>query len=391
MGNKGVRVVGIFGILIIVLVMVINIPMNTQPNPQTSNCELFENDGSCAKFEYDTIVTENLNSFIDANNDLTQTPSIDVGSEKIILITNSVLLDSNQEIVSNSTDKIAFEPATLLDLQKNILDLGSVQMTFDIRYKKNANVFFDGEAEVFLDGISKGKRYLSFNGQLPENTVRVNVDKESKLLSDRTKTLTFTLANEGKDWVDGSVHLLEIKVKNLKAQVTVNGAKQEFDLGNDFPVYRLEMTVDQAKQVTFDENHNAISIFKNDGVLVSCGDVERTYEKPYRAKPTGTVIGYEQYRYPSLSPPNVDVFVKNERINLVPIPDGKCTNFVGIPRNSELVFRVADVDYPVKSGMLKPEYGISVKWSENIAVSSSNFGWDKPDVDYGVGHLYART
>lgn len=353
MGNKGVRVVGIFGILIIVLVMVINIPINTQPDPQKSNCELFANDGSCAKFEYDTIITENLNSIIDAETVFTsvdENTDLSLGSEKMILVTRSVLLDSNQVIVSNSTSSIDFVPAVLLDLNKNVLDLGSVQLTFDILYKKNANILLDGEVEVFLDDQSKGKRYLSYSGQLPTNMIRLNVDKESKLLSDRTKTLTFTLADEGKEWTDGSIHNLVIKIKSMKVQIVTNGQIQKFEFSKDFPIYTLEMTVDQSKQVTFDENHNAISVFKSDGVIDVCASaINRLIH------PNG------QYGLLQSPTPKIQVYSGSDIIgSLESFPHSEptektCKIIKNIPRNSNIKFIVNDQTINYLTSVSRPE------------------------------------
>lgn len=346
MGNKGVRVVGIFGILIIVLVMVINIPINPQPNPQVSECELFDNDGSCTKFEYDTIITENLNSIIDAETsftDIDENTNISLGSEKLVLVTRSVLLDSNQDIVSNSTQSTFLTPVTLLDLNKNILDLGSVQLTFDLLYKKNANVIFNGEIDVLLDDASKGKRFLSYSGQLPTNLVRLNVDKESKLVMDRTKSLTFTLADEGKDWQNGSIHMLEIVGKNMKGQINYNGVVKNFDYGNDVTFYRLEMTVDQNKQVTFDEDHQAVSIFKADGVIKSCGEMYVA-----QCNPSGRQIESCQGGVPA---PLIKIFKNNVLIETTKPPTDfpesggfkngvACYVYTGLSRNTEYVFNV---------------------------------------------------
>ena len=392
MGSKSIRVIGIFAIMIIILVMAINIPINTDQNPQTASCEFFSSDGSCAKFEYDTILTENLNSIIDAETtftDIDENTNISLGSEKMVLVAKSILLDSNQKIVSNSSQNVNFNPATLLDLNKNILDLGSVQLTFDLLYKKNANVIVNGVVEVVLDEQSKGKRYLSFSGQLPTNLVRLNVDKESKLLSDRTQSLTFTLADEGKDWTDGSVHTLKIILRNLDAQIITNGEIQNFKYGENLILYQLEMTVDQTKQVSFDENNNAVSVFKADGVLSCITSSSSFIEVPIRYNNKATVYGYNHYWLDPITPPPVKI-LQNGKVLNEPVKPNTCSTFTGVPRNSNLVFVVENIEYNVKTGTTKPEYTIYCAWqtfsvSNNRLTCSSNFGWEGFSQDRGYG------
>lgn len=310
-------------------------PTPSSTDLTTSDCKKYGESGECLEFEGISIVSNPVNSIIDASNvftDVDENTDISLGSEKMVMVTKSVLLDSNQKIVSNSTQKIDFSPATLLDLQKNILDLGSVQLSFDLLYKKNANVVIDGEVEVLLDGQSKGKRYLSYSGQLPTNLIRLNVDKESRLLAERTHSLTFTLADEGKDWVDGSIHDLKIVLNKLDGQVISNGQVQNFEYGKDLILYRLEMTVDQTKQVSFDEDHNAISVFKADGVLQVCGS--KTFYPS--GNPTNTNLGWQGNKSP-----NVKVF--HDGKELVDIkPSYDCNVFSQLPRNSEIILIVTD-------------------------------------------------
>jgi len=341
----------------------------------TNNCSSYKNDGSCV-IDNITFFDSQINSIIDANNVLVESnpeQAVTFGSEKMVLVTKSILIDSNQKIVSNSTQNIGFNPATLLDLNKNILDLGSVQLVFDIYYKKNANVIINGDIEVYLNEELRGKRLLSYSGQLPANHVRLNVDKESKLLSERTQSFTFTLADEGKNWADGSVNTLKIVLKNLKSQVIANGEIQEFDYGKDIVVYNLEMTVDQAKQVSFDENNNAISIFKNDGVFQSCVTIKEKW-----------------HGWASLSPlptPKIKLY-DDKGMLLTEIPSiiqPQCLSYNTIPRNSVIKILVDGLEYEYHTPNTKTElllecYGKNGRLGgRNLdydSVCTSNFGYE---------------
>lgn len=366
MKKLGLRIFGIVFVVIIGFIIIINIPLNNENMSSVMlDCYEYGEDGNCVRFEPVTFTSENLNSIIDAQTvftDVNENTDISLGSEKMVMVTKSILLDSNQKIVSNSTLKTNFNPATLLDLQKNVLDLGSVQLSFDLLYKKNAQVVISGEVEVLLDGQSKGKRYLSYSGQLPTNLIRLNVDKESRLLSERTQSLTFTLADEGKDWVDGSIHDLKIVLNKLDGQVISNGQVQNFEYGKELILYRLEMTVDQTKQVSFDENHNAVSVFKADGTLNVCSVgywfVVKANGQPFVVsapipninvlKVDGKSIG----SISSFSASNQDAFSGK--------PYGssydECKRIIGIPRSSEVNIIVDGIPFNIKTDTLKPSF-----------------------------------
>lgn len=286
-----------------------------------------------------------------------------LGSEKLKLVVSSALLDSNQNVVKNSTSELDLIKATLFDTDKNILDYGSIQNSFYVTTGQRGMLTFSGTVEVLLDDVPKGKRYLSYHGPISnDGRVKLNVDKESKLLADRTNSLTFTLADEGKGWKDGELHRLVIKAYDIKGQILQDGKSKLFEHYQDFIIYQIEMIVDNEKYVTFDENHQAISVFRADSTFTLCGENKITVK--FQGTP-------EQY-VESVSP-GVKIFIKDETVPLLDLPPAKsCSTYTGIPRSSLIKIVTSDnKSFEIITPKTKADYNIScyIGWQSATAFS----------------------
>lgn len=82
--------------------------------------------------------------------------------------------------------------------------------------------------------------------------------------SDRKPTFTFTLSDEGRDWVDGSEHTYRVVLSELVAVISSPQDVKQFHFKGEHIGYKLTVKVDGSKKTIFDRTGSAISIFKSD-------------------------------------------------------------------------------------------------------------------------------
>ena len=187
-----------------------------------------------------------IDHFVD-NIDLSVDPSLQTtATPKFTILTNLVLFDSNQkEYPKTIPTDVELAKNSLVDEQGRLLDLGSVQFTFDgIGTLQNKNLEISATAIFCLDTQCDEKK-LYRQGTLQNNRISLYVGDSfaEPAIGQRNFDYTFTFADE--KWLY---------------------------VGED-EIYNLKMAVNQQKTVVYDEQLKAaISIFKKDNVFQVCAD-----------------------------------------------------------------------------------------------------------------------
>ena len=126
----------------------------------------------------------------------------------------------------------------------------------------------------------------------------------SPIFSDRKTNFTFTLSDEGRDWIDNSDHYYRVVLTEIHANIDSDKDFKIFSWSGESIVYELKVKVDASKIVRFDSVTNkALNIFKSDGTFSISGKI------------TSIPIAPGDYRFSSstttMLPVTFELFVKN--------------------------------------------------------------------------------
>ena len=128
----------------------------------------------------------------------------------------------------------------------------------------------DTEIRIRNDKIAVNDDLLmQLNSELAE--LKVKLDKRVPVkpyFSDRDTNFTFTLSDEGTNWVDKSNHYYRVVLTEIHANLDSDNDFKEFSYNGEFIAYELKTTVDESKISVLDPATNkAIQIFKSDIVV----------------------------------------------------------------------------------------------------------------------------
>jgi len=296
--------------------------------------------------ETERVFTESDQSLIEQFLDENDLPS---SSEKFGIEVQTVLFDSFQSQYPSSSI-LSIPALELTDSEGRLLDLGSIQTSFlgilsnsDRGSETTFNL--DGTVKFYLDDTLIITKKLFASEQSQSKTHELSI-VDSIPSFDRPKAFTFTLSDEGKDWVDGSEHTYRVVVTDINAELLSNNDIEKYSWNGEKIAYELKVKLDETKKVVLNENNNAVSIFKDDSTIQICGTaiVDRGSSKihgmSFTAFPPSVVVTdtsgliLASVDFTPLSPD----FGKTKTQKLVA---NSCSEKIdGIPRGTDVIFTV---------------------------------------------------
>lgn len=228
------------------------------------------------------VFTESDQSIIEQFLDENDLPS---SSEKFGIEVQTVLFDSDQKEYPSSS-VIGIPSLVVTDDQGRVLDLGSIQTSFlginsDSERGDEKSFNLDGTVKFYLDDdlISTKKLYSSETGSNDNYKLSI-LDSIPPPSFDRPQAFTFTLSDEGSDWLDQSEHTYRVVVTEINAEINSDDNIKKFSWNGEKIAYELKVKVDEKKKVVYDYTGKAISIFKDDSTIQVCG-VGKYQKFPY--------------------------------------------------------------------------------------------------------------
>lgn len=295
--------------------------------------------GTQSIVETDLILeSDSDNSIIDNFDD--ENPEIDipfVGSEKIKLETNTILLDSDKNQFPTSSF-FGISSLTVTDSEGRLLDLGTMKTNFIIHLDESkTNVAVGGSVSFYLDDTLIKEKKLWASDQSGNKDIELFlVDNLPPSFSERDeKNHIFNVDDNSQSWIDGEPHIFRIIIN----QMSINTDNDKFAFSGEYIAYELEMTLDENKITIFDENNNAISIFKSDSVFLS-----KAKSASISCINCGGLSG-------SSITPTTSIY-KNDKF-IIDVPQN---NQINIQRGTDYVFRTDSVDYPVSTPLSQHNY-----------------------------------
>jgi len=291
MGKK-VRI--IVSLLVVAIIGILIIPPQDNTNEVITQSNVITSDDinldqdiideafqSYSIVETERIFTESDQSLIEQFLDENDLPS---SSEKFGIEVQTVLFDSYQNQYPSSSI-LEIPNLSVSDSEGRLLDLGSIQTSFagiisnsDRGSETSFNL--DGNVKFYLDDtlIAEKKLYFSEQGEISQSkTLDLSIVNTIPPPSfDRPKAFTFTLSDEGKDWVDGSEHTYRVVVTDINAELTSNKNIEKYLWHGEKIAYELKVKVDTRKIVVLNDENNPISIFKSDSTLQLCGSASHS-------------------------------------------------------------------------------------------------------------------
>lgn len=336
-------------------------------------------------------------------------------SEKFGIETQVAVFDSDGNVY-NESDVFGISELSVVDEQGRLLDLGSIQVTFESISKEietTSNVW--GKVEFYLDDDMVDSKYLwasysssnrdllsvvnslSFNNKVPINPSFSEQEKRNH---------TFTLSDEGRNWLDGSEHSYRVVITEIHSELNSSNDYKKFDWTGQHIAYELKVKVNEEKKVILDENNSAIEIFKSDSILRLCGNtsLERVGgnnggDKKYTAKPPivtvksndGSVLfvadfepkmasfGESTYSDSFLSYSKIGYYNKTFLLET-------CQDFTGIPRNDTIIFEIDGKQFTIDTPKSQKNYNIIAEFSKNDEWNNSNIKsrWSSWSIDSGL-------
>jgi len=329
---------------------------------------------------------DGITQFLDkyAPDGYTPTPKFAIQSSIIILNPDGKTLK-----VSNVTESELVKQLSLYTNTGEIIDLDSFQSGFTgIGTKNYANLEVKATVKFCLDTKCDEKK-LYAKGTTIKNQLKLYfVDNfQPQSLFSKKFDYTFTIADEGENWTNGSTHYYRIILSDITFTDLVTNEVWSF-FGDEI-VYELAMTVDDQKSVVFDKDLNqAVSIFKKDNVFTSC------------ASSGATGVGFGNSSPPPTTTPIIKITVNGIYYDTIPSLIGITTPFsqeflnqhivsgqyvspaickkVNLPRNSEITINIVGTDY--KFFTPKSQANFSLECHNNMigTVFETRYGDTRP-------------
>jgi len=316
------------------------------------------------------VFTESDQSLIERFLDENDLPS---SSEKLGIETQIALFDSDN-VVYNSSDVFGIPQLSVTDDEGRVLDLGSIQVTFEsISKQKETTTDIWGTVEFFLDDTKVDSKYIWASGSnsdrltlslLDSLSVTDNIAVAPSFTAQEKKNHTFTLSDKGRDWIDGSEHIYRVVVTKLHANLNSNNDFKEFQWTGQYIAYELKVKVDQSKKIILNEYDEAISVFKNDSTIQVCGSSMNQQGSTSKTPKLGlTTVSLPSVVIKDLDGnvlANVDFTASNaSAIDRTTTYKNSCSEKIdGIPRDSDVIFTVDGKDYPVHTPKSQTNYSI---------------------------------
>ena len=263
---------------------------------------------------------------------------------KFGIVNTATIYDTNGDVLDTSGKILAF---SVSDPEGNILDLATIEFTFDAITSEKSNIIADATIDLLLDNIVVETRQLKINGDTIDNSIPFQV-REGFEIND---SLNFTLSDKGNNWADGSLHELKLIIRNLNVQMSSSSGTNNYVKTEPFTFYLLELKQDESRKVVIDETGKQISIPKDDDKIQVIGHSPFTYAGSCDNSGCTSIASYEGTSITvkvldtdgnlvtELSSPNClssGISSREKRSNVSP-----CINdFIGLSRLTNYTFQI---------------------------------------------------
>ena len=314
-----------------------------------------------------------------------------LSTEKFGIETQVALFDSDNNVY-NISDVFGIPQLSVTDDEGRVLDLGAIQVTFEsISKQKEKTIDVWGTVEFYLDDTKVDSKYIWASGTnsdrltlslLDSLSVTSNVAVAPSFSAQEKKNHTFTLSDEGRDWVDGSEHTYRVVITKLHANANSEQDFKEFHWTGQHIAYELKVKVNEKKKVIYDYTGKAIQVFKSDNTIQLCG------------KTTEQEIAYKGWHTHQAVPPNViikdsdgelllDVSFNPEQVRHGSFggkhafgklwQSSSCSEiFTGIPRNADLIFEIKNQQFNVQTDSSQKNFYVNADWAKSPLVTTKN-------------------
>ena len=314
-----------------------------------------------------------------------------LSTEKFGIETQVALFDSDNNVY-NISDVFGIPQLSVTDDEGRVLDLGAIQVTFEsISKQKEKTTDVWGTVEFYLDDTKVDSKYIWGSGSnsdrltlslLDSLSVTNNVAVTPSFSEQEKNNFTFTLSDEGRDWVDGSEHTYRVVITKLHANANSEQDFKEFHWTGQHIAYELKVKVNEKKKVIYDYTGKAIQVFKSDNTIQLCG------------KTTEQEIAYKGWHTHQAVPPNViikdsdgklllDVSFSPEQVRHGSFggkhafgklwQSSSCSEiFTGIPRNADLIFEIKNQQFNVQTDSSQKNFYVNADWAKSPLVTTQN-------------------
>jgi hypothetical protein len=250
---------------------------------------------------------------------------------------------------------------TLFSTQGDILDLGFIQVSVDgITVNPNERVVLEGVMEIRLDDKTVNTSRLSATGFTSSVTNNIQINIEGR------PTLAFSLDDE--NFEDG-FHDFKIIFRDIIVNIGEGTNTRTFEYHKSFVAYILEFNFNGDQFVAFGEDNRAISVFKNDSTLKTCGLTQGLDSTEPEVKPPVVQVLEQGFTIITTNP-NAGKF---ERDNVEKTNRIYCSLYPNIPRDTNLLFKVNEEFFEVSSPASQKNWDVTC----NRMGCTSNFGYSE--------------
>lgn len=253
------------------------------------------------------------------------------------------------------------EELTLFTLEGKILDLGFIQVSLDgVSVNPNEKIVLQGIMEIRLDDKTVDSKRLSATGITSQNTNSISINIEGR------PSLAFSLDDEN---FEEGFHDFKIIIKDFTVNIGEGSDTRTFEYHKTFVVYILEFVFNGDQFVAFGEDSIAISVFKNDSTLKTCGLTQGLDSTEPEVKPPVVQVLEQGFTIITTNPdagkfPEDDTG-KTNRIY--------CSIYPNMPRDSNLLFKVNQEFFEVTSPASQKNWDVTC----NRQGCTSNFGYSE--------------
>jgi len=251
------------------------------------------------------------------------------------------------------------EQLTLFATGGELLDFGFIQVGLDaVTVNPNEKITLQGFMEVRLDDKTVVTKPLSASGFTSPVTNSIKLSIEGK------PNLSFTLGDE--EFTDG-FHTFKIILRDFTVNLGEGEKTRTFEFYKTFVAYILEFSFDGDQFVAFDVDSQAVSVFKNDSTLKTCGLTSGLDSTEPEVKPPVVQVLEQGFTIITTNP-SAGIFPQDEleKSNRV-----FCSIYPNMPRDANLLFKVNQEFFEVTSPASQKNWDVTC----NREGCTSNFGY----------------
>lgn len=253
------------------------------------------------------------------------------------------------------------EQLTLFSTGGKILDLGFIQVSLDgVTVNPNEKIVLEGVMEIRLDDKTVDTKRLAATGTTSSNTNSIPISIEGR------PSLAFSLDDEL--FTEG-FHDFKIVLRDFIVNIGEGTETRTFEYHKNFIAYILEFNFNGDQFVAFGEDNMAISVFKNDSTLKTCGLTEGLESTEPEVKPPVVQVLDQGFTIIKTNP-DAGMFQRDidEKTNRV-----YCSIYPNVPRDTALLFKVNDKFFDVISPASQKNWDVTC----NRLGCTSNFGYSE--------------